>query len=106
MQHFREGSLNPSINTIRRLQDKTSTVTISLSDELNIAVGCYDLALVDHPYIFGDEFTGADIMLAVSLLSMKVMKLLASISILWLISAAYKPVPRLFMLFKINANHH
>ncbi|NJL46366.1 MAG: glutathione S-transferase family protein [Leptolyngbyaceae cyanobacterium SM2_5_2] len=75
--HFPEGTLNPYINAIRRLQDKSPTMAASLGDELDIAVGYCDRALTDHAYIVGDEFTGADIMLAVSLLSINLMGLLA-----------------------------
>lgn len=75
--HFPEGTLNPYINAIRRFKDQSPTGAASLSDELDTAVGYCDRALTDHAYIVGDEFTGADIMLAVSLLSINLMGLLA-----------------------------
>ncbi|MGD1859965.1 MAG: glutathione S-transferase family protein [Leptolyngbyaceae cyanobacterium] len=75
--HFPEGTLNPYINAIQRFKHGFPTMAASLSDELDIAVGYCDRALSQHPYIVGDKFTGADIMLAVSLLSINLMGLLA-----------------------------
>lgn len=75
--HFPEGTLNPYINAIRRFKEESPTIAASLSGELDIAVGYCDRALANHLYIVSDEFTGADIMLAVSLLSINLMGLLA-----------------------------
>jgi glutathione S-transferase len=75
--HFPEGTLNPYINAIRRFKDAEPEISSTLSDELNIAVAYVDSALSKSPYIVGDEFTGADIMLAVSLLSINMLGLLA-----------------------------
>ncbi|MEM1279289.1 MAG: glutathione binding-like protein, partial [Cyanobacteria bacterium P01_H01_bin.152] len=73
---FPEGTLNPYINAIQRFKDESPTVAVSLSNELDIAVGYCDRALSQQPYIVGSEFSGADIMLAVSLLSLNLMGLL------------------------------
>lgn len=74
--HFPEGTLNPYINAIQRFKDGSPAVAASLSNELDIAVGYCDRALSQQPYIVGSEFSGADIMLAVSLLSINLMGLL------------------------------
>ena len=75
--HFPEGTLNPYINAIQRFGKLTEAIAPPLRDELDIAVGVVNAELANHPYIVGDEFTGADIMLAVSLLSINMMGLLA-----------------------------
>lgn len=76
--HFPEGTLNPYINAIQRFGESSPAIAATLSDELNIAVAYVDTALADSPYIVGDTFTGADIMLAVSLLSINLLGLLAN----------------------------
>ena len=56
--HFPEGTLNPYINAIQRFKDESPTVAVSLSHELDIAVGYCDRALSQQPYIVGSEFSG------------------------------------------------
>ena len=74
--HFPEGTLNPYINAIRRLAESSPAIASAMSSELDIAISFVDKALMDSPYIVGEDFTGADIMLAVSLLSINMMGLL------------------------------
>ena len=74
--HFPEGTLNPYINAIRRLAESSPAIASAMSSELDIAISFVDKALMDSPYIVGEDFTGADIMLAVSLLSINMMSLL------------------------------
>ncbi|MDJ0702436.1 MAG: glutathione S-transferase family protein [Leptolyngbyaceae cyanobacterium MO_188.B28] len=75
--HFPEGTLNPYINAIRRFAESSPGIAAAMSDELDIAIGFVNAELADSPYIVGKDFTGADIMLAVSLLSINMMGLLA-----------------------------
>ena len=75
--HFPEGTLNPYINAIRRLAESSPAIASAMSHELDIAISFVDKALVDKAYIVGEDFTGADIVLAVSLLSVNMMGLLA-----------------------------
>ena len=74
--HFPEGTLNPYINAIQRFSESSPAIAATLKDELDIAIGFVNRALTDSPYIVGQEFTGADIMLAVSLLSVNILGLL------------------------------
>ncbi|MEM9008872.1 MAG: glutathione S-transferase family protein [Cyanobacteria bacterium P01_F01_bin.86] len=74
--HFPEGTLNPYINAIQRFAASSSSAIVTLGDELNTAVGFVNSELAEHPYIVGKDFTGADIMLAVSLLSVNRLGLL------------------------------
>ncbi|MGF1499643.1 MAG: glutathione S-transferase family protein [Elainellaceae cyanobacterium] len=74
--HFPEGILNPYINAIQRFAALSPAIAADLGKELDRAIALIDNELANHPYIVGEEFTGADIMLAVSLLSLNLMGLL------------------------------
>jgi glutathione S-transferase len=74
--HFPEGTINPYINAIRRFAESSPAIAAALRKELDIAIAFVDDELADSPYIVGDDFTGADIMLAVSLLSVNMLGLL------------------------------
>ncbi|MFG6095576.1 glutathione S-transferase family protein [Leptothoe sp. ISB3NOV94-8A] len=75
--HFPEGTLNPYINAIRRFEKTAPTVVAAMKEELDIAIACVDHELVNQSYIVGDSFTGADIMVSVSLLAINMLGLLS-----------------------------
>ncbi|MEL6816393.1 MAG: glutathione S-transferase family protein [Cyanobacteria bacterium J06598_3] len=66
--HFPEGTINPYLNAIQRFSPLLPSVADALKKELDIAIAFVNSELDNQPYIVGEEFTGADIMLAVSLL--------------------------------------
>ena len=67
--HFPEGTINPYVNAIRRFAPVTPAIVAAMREELDIAIALVDDELTYNTYIVGNDFTGADIMLAVSLLS-------------------------------------
>jgi glutathione S-transferase len=67
--HFPEGTINPYVNAIRRFAPVTPAMVAAMREELDIAIALVDDELTYNTYIVGNDFTGADIMLAVSLLS-------------------------------------
>jgi len=67
--HFPEGTINPYVNAIRRFAPVTPAIVAAMREELDIAIALVDDELTYNTYIVGEDFTGADIMLAVSLLS-------------------------------------
>jgi glutathione S-transferase len=67
--HFPEGTLNPYVNAIQRFAPVTPAIVAAMREELDIAIAFVDDELTYNTYIVGNDFTGADIMLAVSLLS-------------------------------------
>lgn len=75
--HFPEGTLNPHLNAIQRFAPSLPIVGSAMKEELEIAIAFVDSELANQPYIVGEEFTGADIMLAVSLLSANMFGLIA-----------------------------
>ncbi|MEQ8963556.1 MAG: glutathione S-transferase family protein [Coleofasciculus sp. C2-GNP5-27] len=74
--HFPEGTINPYVNAIRRFAPVTPAIVTAMREELDIAIALVDDELTYNTYIVGDDFTGADIMLAVSLLSVNSLGLL------------------------------
>lgn len=75
--HFPEGTINPYVNAIQRFAESSPAIVATMGKELNVAIAFVDDELANKPYIVGENFTGADIMLAVSLLSVNMLGLLA-----------------------------
>ncbi|EDX83589.1 Glutathione S-transferase, N-terminal domain protein [Synechococcus sp. PCC 7335] len=75
--HFPEGTINPYLNAIQRFSKSMPTVVNTMKEELDIALAFASDELANQPYIVGEKFTGADIMLAVSLLSANMLGLIA-----------------------------
>ena len=71
--HFPEATLNPYINAIRRFTGSYPDITAALNEELDCAMSVVDRSLMGQRYIVGDDFTAADIMLAISLLSISLL---------------------------------
>ena len=74
--HVPEGTLNPYVNAIQRFADSSPEIATAMGDELDIAIGVVNTELADKPYIVGDDFTGADIVLAISLLAVNMLGLI------------------------------
>lgn len=74
--HFPEGTINPYLNGIQRFAESAPATAAILKQELDIAIAFVDRNLANQSYIIGEDFTGADIMLAVSLLSVNLLGLL------------------------------
>ena len=74
--HFPEGTIQPDLSAIHRFERLMPEQAVVLKEEFEIIIDFVDQALADDHYIVGEEFTGADIMLAVSLLSANIRGLL------------------------------
>ncbi|MEO0348799.1 MAG: glutathione S-transferase family protein [Cyanobacteria bacterium P01_A01_bin.15] len=74
--HFPEGTISPYLSAIHRFEKLLPETAIVMKKELDIAIEFVDQALSNSQYIVGEDFTGADIMLTVSLLSVNVLGLL------------------------------
>ena len=74
--HYPEGTMSPYLSAIHRFETAMPEKIAIMKKEFDIAIGFADQALGDSKYIVGEDFTGADIMLAVSLLSANMLGLL------------------------------
>ncbi|MBE9063174.1 glutathione S-transferase family protein [cf. Phormidesmis sp. LEGE 11477] len=75
--HYPEGTISPYLSAIYRFEAVLPEKIAVMKKEFDIAIGYVDQALNGSRYIVGDDFTGADIMLAVSLLSTNLLGLLS-----------------------------
>ncbi|WP_044210986.1 glutathione binding-like protein [Coleofasciculus chthonoplastes] len=69
MDAFSGENHQPLCQCYTRFAPVTPAIVAAMREELDIAIAFVDEELTYNTYIVGDDFTGADIMLAVSLLS-------------------------------------
>ena len=74
--HYPEATISPYLAAIHRFGTAMPEKIAIMKKEFDIVIGFVDQALGESQYLVGESFTGADIMVAVSLLSANMLGLL------------------------------